>query len=106
MAMVKLRQNLTAIHWNMGSKNWDKKLLEIQVVIQEFDPDILIISEANMKLSLPAKLKEVEGYYMILPKTVQIQNHARLVMLIRDELEVKVLDDLMDQGGGSSVGQE
>ena len=93
----KLRQNPTAIHWNMGSKNWEKKILEIQIVIQEFDPDIMIISEANMKLSLPAESKEVGGYYMILPKTVQIQNHARLVVLIRDGLEVKVMDDLMDQ---------
>ena len=93
----KLRQNLTAINWNMGGRNWDKKLLEIQMVIQEFDPDILVISEANMKLALPDELKTVNGYYMILPKTTQIQNHARLVMLVREEIEVKVMEHLMDQ---------
>ena len=92
----KMRQNLTVIHWNMGGKLWENKLLEIEMVKMEFDPDIQIVSEANMKLSLTEMERQVPGYYMILPKTIELQNHARLVMLVREGLEVKTLNELMD----------
>ena len=31
-----LGQNVTLVHWNMGAKVWDKKLLEIETMILQY----------------------------------------------------------------------
>ena len=92
----KFKKNLSAIHWNMGAKSWERKSLEIEAVIQEYKPDLFAISEANMKLSLTVQEKNIQGYSMILPRTTEVQNHARLVLLVKEGLEVQLLPDLMD----------
>ena len=61
-----LRQNISVIHWNMGAKFWERKKLEVEAVLFQFNPDIFIISEANMKLDLTDEEKRVNGYYMLL----------------------------------------
>ena len=90
------KDNLKIIHWNMGAKLWENKLLEIQAVILQYKPDIYAVSEANMKLNLQAHQKQIQGYKMYLPRTVEMHNHARLVVLVRDDLEVHIQNQHMD----------
>ena len=45
---VNTRKILNVIHWNMGSKYWNRKTLEAEAVVLQYQPDIFIISEANM----------------------------------------------------------
>ena len=35
-------------HWNLGSRHWHRKRTEIEALLQESEPDLLFISEANM----------------------------------------------------------
>ena len=92
----KFSKNITVIHWNIGAKGWEKKKLEMETVIMQFSPDIFAISEAYMRTDLSEQQKQVTGYKMILPRTVELHNHARLVVLIKEEMEVEILHDLMD----------
>ena len=38
----KIRNCVTLLHWNLGSKLWPKKLLEIEAVTLQYSPDIFI----------------------------------------------------------------
>ena len=87
---------LKVAHWNIGAKLWQNKLLDIMALISDISPDILVISEANMWQGLPDHEKNIAGYTMVLPPTMSTLGHARLVMLIRDNIEVHRLDQFME----------
>ena len=91
-----LRQHVNLIQWNMGAKQWQRKFLEIEAVILQFTPDIFIVTEANMKMSLDEHEKNIAGYSMILPLSADIHGLARMVMLVRDGVETKILKKYMD----------
>ena len=91
-----MKENLTIIHWNMGAKLWGNKLLEIEAVILQYQPDIFAVSEAYLKLTLQAEQRDIQGYNMIFPKTIEVQNHARLVLLVKENLDVQILTQHMD----------
>ena len=92
-----LRQHINTIHWNMGAKQWQRKVLEIEAVILQFTPDIFIISEANMKMCLKDEEKNITGYSMVLPLSADKHGLARVVMLIRDGVNVKIQKHYMDR---------
>ena len=89
------RQNVTILHWNIGSKFWPKKITEIEAVILQYRPDIFAISEAN--LHRDELNREISGYNMLLPKLSDTQEFSRLIVLVKDTIEVKVLDQLSDE---------
>ena len=91
-----LRQNLTLIHWNMGAKMWTRKREEIEAVIAQYTPDVFIISESNLLETLEDYEKDIQGYQLLLPKTTEVQIVSRLVMLVRNGVEVKVMNEFMD----------
>ena len=91
-----IRQNITAVHWNMGSKFWPRKKDEIEAVILEYRPDIFLITEANMSMSLTETERNIPGYNLLLPRTIEDKKVARIVMLVREDIEVKVLTQYMD----------
>ena len=41
-------------------------------------------------------IMELQGYRMYLPKTTEIQNIARLVLLVREGVDIEIKSDLMD----------
>ena len=92
----RLRQNISLAHWNMGSKGWDKKKDEVELVTLQFEPDILIISEANMRADSAVDERNIKGYDMILPKTTLARNMVRILMLVKSDVQVEVLDEFMD----------
>ena len=57
----KMRNNIKILHWNMGPKFWNNKKEEIEAVILEHFPDLLIISEANLLLSLNDQERGIPG---------------------------------------------
>ena len=75
---------------------WQRKKLELESVLLKYSPDIVVISEANLKAELTDLEKDVDGYSLHFPKTMQVQNIARLVLLVREGIQVKILEDLMD----------
>ena len=42
------KKALNIIHWNMGSKLWAKKTDEVCYLLTDYNPDVCIISEANL----------------------------------------------------------
>ena len=87
---------LSVIHWNAGSKLWSNKILELETLLSEKNPDICYISEANMWNVMEEEGRHITGYNLILPKSMTTYNHARIVLLVRESLQVQMLYDLMD----------
>ena len=91
-----LGKSLLIAHWNMGSKFWQRKQVEAEVVTMEFKPDLFIVTEANMLNSLSEQEKNITGYKLYVPKTSQVQVVSRMVIFVRESLQVEVKTDLMD----------
>ena len=92
-----IRHNVTALHWNMGSKLWGKKKLEIEAVINQYKPEFFIITEANLKDTLTDCERNIVGYQMVLPETIKSHKIARIVMLVKDGMRVDRQALYMDQ---------
>ena len=90
------KNTLTICHWNLGSKLWKNKRNQIQALVDQDNPDVLFISEANLDESTTPHESLIQGYNITLPKTVTRNGTARLVLLTRDSLDFKLRDDLMD----------
>ena len=88
-------QVLKIFHWNKGSSWWEKKIPEIESLIEMKKPDLLFISEANMKVGISEHLKVFEGYTTVHPKTASRYGYSRLVLFIREEIDFLLLDPLM-----------
>ena len=84
------RNIITVVHWNMGANFWQKKIEEIEAVILQYRPDIFIISESNLLVELKDYERDITGYTILLPLTTQLHMIARLVILVRDGLQVEV----------------
>ena len=56
------RNALNISHWNMGSRQWPKKKLEIRHFLEERKPDIYIITEANLLEGTTIPDRWIEGY--------------------------------------------
>ena len=88
---------LKIIHWNGGSKLWEKKLIELEALLQETKPDICIISETNLWNTLPEVERGLPEYRLLLPRTMTELGHARLVALVKVNLPIKLMDEYMDK---------
>ena len=105
----KIRHSVSIVHWNLGSRRWQKKIEDIEALILDTDPDLLFISESNLMEDLPEQQRQVTGYRLILPLTMPHMKYARLVLLVKEELEVKTMDEYMSQDIASiwvRVGQQ
>ena len=49
------------------------------------NPDVLLISEANLQITTPVEESCIAGYSQILPKTLEKNGVARIVALIKME---------------------
>ena len=89
--------NISVMHWNLGSKHWDKKRDEVQLLVDQLSPDLLFISEANLFSDTPAHLTEIEGYKMTKSKTMEGLNYSRILLLSREGLIFTTERDRMDR---------
>ena len=84
------RSNITIMHWNLGSKRWIRKMDELEAVTIQYRPDIFAVSEANLLEATTQR--DIPGYRILLPKTSETQSISRIIVLIREGIEVEVLD--------------
>ena len=89
------KKMINICYWNLGSKNWTKKRNQIQALADQFNPDILVISEANLNPETPLYESQIQGYQITFPKSTSINMTARIIMLTKDELNFKVEENLM-----------
>ena len=67
----------------------------IEALIQDKNPDILFISEANMISTVTKEQRHIEGYKMVLPNTMESLGYARLVILVKMDIEFRVIGKFM-----------
>ena len=82
-------------HWNKGNGWWEGRVGEIEQIIAAKTLDLLYISEVNLRNEISDRDKLIEGYTMILPKTSVSHGYARLILLIKEEIEFKLQENLM-----------
>ena len=87
---------LKVTHWNMGSSHWVNQIPEINLLIANKDPDLAIFSEANIFSTNQDYELHVPGYSLILPKTMDLIGNCRVAILVKDGIDVQVLDKFMD----------
>ena len=90
------RNNVNIIHWNIGSWAWERKKLEVEAVIAQYQSDLFVITEANMMTDLDEHINSIDGYEMILPRTVEVRKASKDCHVGKRGLEVQVQHDLMD----------
>ena len=90
-----VNQVLKVYHWNKGNGWWESKINEIESLLLIKKPDLLFISEANMRMSISEDQKSLAGYTTIHPRTVEKLGCSRLILLIREEVEFQLQRNLM-----------
>ena len=92
----KLRHSLSIVQWNAGNKHWHRKVEELEAFVLEKNPDLFFVTEANLMSDTPEYQTRIAGYYMVLPPTMQRLKYCRIVLLVRDGIQVKILEEHMD----------
>ena len=85
-------------HWNAGPMYWNRKRDIIEALTLERQPDILVITEANLMCETSQEESHIQGYDMVLPLTMDTLGYSRVVMLVRQGINFKILDKCMDTG--------
>ena len=89
-------KSMKVVHWNLGSRLWINKTVEIQHLVDEYSPDLAIISEANLFLKHSNEQRHIEGYDIIVTKGFEHFGVSRLVVLAKEGMNVQTDDNLMD----------
>ena len=84
------------IHWNVGGRLWCNKTEDVEALILQEKPHLLFISEANLWDSIEDEDRQIAGYSLILPNTMQSLGHARIVLLVRNDIHVSKINEYMD----------
>ena len=92
-----IHQNIKIIHWNIGSKLWGNKMIEIECLLQEQKPQLCFISEANIWGNVELDDCQIMGYNLVLPSTMEHLGYARIALLVRDDFEVEIMRENMDK---------
>ena len=85
--------NLNVVHWNGGAKKWINKKLEIESLLSEKSPDVCYISEANLWDDDDIEDKDIPGYRIVLPNTMNSLKHACLIVLIKSDLIANIVQE-------------
>ena len=94
--------NLKVVHWNLGSKLWRNKREEIELLLGQYRPDLCFITEANMWKDTEHYDREIMDHKLIYPNTMDTMDHSRIILIVKQEVEVTVLNQYMD-GATASI---
>ena len=83
---------LKVIHWNAGSRLWENKTTEIESLMQQLKPDLCYISEANLWDSVDDMDRTIPNYKLLLPNTMSNLKHARIALLVKNEITVQQIN--------------
>ena len=90
-------RELKILHWNAGSRHLKNKTHELQHLIDSRKPDVFLVSEANVFSSDQAHEIVIPGFNMIRTKAWSTLGHCRLVALVRNGLQMEIVDNWMDE---------
>ena len=91
------KRGIKLSHWNAGGAHLENKVLELERVVGDFHPHFFGISEANLFQHHCLNNCLLEGYDLIVSKTLNnpLLGVSRVVVYKHDSLVAKVRDDLM-----------
>ena len=75
---------ISIAHWNAGARHWQRKLIDLELLIQELAPDLLYISEANLYSTTPDWERQLRGYKLVTQGSMDKDGYARIVLLVRE----------------------
>ena len=87
---------LTVIHWNLGGRNWENKIEDVQALVDETNLDICFISEVNLFSGVPNHMTLIEGYDLTLANTMETLQYSRLVLLTKKGLQFTLEENRME----------
>ena len=85
------------VHWNLGARLWKNKQDDIELLLENYKPDLCFITEANLWDDHSPEERAIVGHKLILANTMKKLKHSRIVLLVRDEVNVTVLNQFMDE---------
>ena len=83
-------------HWNAGSKHWQRKREDIELLLSEKNYDLLFVSESNLFSSTPDWQKEINGYKLMVSKSMEQHGYTRIVLLVKEGTNVHLLPNFME----------
>ena len=89
---------LKVVSWNLGSRQWHKKVDDVISMVQDHNPDVAAISEANMRAEVDQHMNFIPGYNISTVKDFIEEGVSRLVVLTREGLNFKLLIEKMEAG--------
>ena len=92
-----IRNILTVVHWNLGARQWQRKIEEMEMLLLEKEPDLAFITDANLLEMVPDNCRNINGYSLILPKTMEYLKYSRIVLLVKNGVEIEVLNSCMEK---------
>ena len=70
-------------------------MIIIEALLLEKQPDLLFVSEANLMASLPMEERKIRGYDLHLPSTMTKHKYARIVLLVKEGIDIKIHRGMM-----------
>ena len=99
----KTPKTLKIQHWNLGSRFWSNKTDDIQSLVDEMNPHLCLISEANLFDGLYQHLALIHGYEIITTASMKTKGYSRLVLLVRDDVKVEIQEQWMNDDKVASI---
>ena len=65
---------------------------------------MLFVTEANLWEDTQEFERELEGHKLVLPKTMSTMQHAHIVLVVRENLEIQILEQYMTGGDCHDLG--
>ena len=91
------RNSIHVMHWNLGPRFWDNKREDVQHLVDEYKPDYVFISEANLFHDTPPHKTEIEGYDLVMARTMETLKFSRIILLCKKGAQYKVETNRMSQ---------
>ena len=90
-------KTLKVVNWNLGPRLWVNKVDDLNHMIQDYKPDIAIISEANIHSTDDCHRVNINNYDLV--NTIDFSEHGfgRLVVLTKTGLRYQVLENKMEK---------
>ena len=70
---------MKVINWNLGSRFFRNKINEINHLVTDLSPDVMIILEANIQYTDDSQIINIPGYRLITPKNFEQYGLARQI---------------------------
>ena len=91
-------KTLKILEWNLGSKHWIRKQDLVQAIVDEHNPDLMFITEANVFRNYNEQCLNIDRYLTVKPHTWDHPDlqYARVILLIKPDINFTVLDMHME----------